>query len=264
VSPPPGAGYVPPGRRSVTLGLALVLLLSGCSSSHTAGRATPLPSTSAVPLGGLAAGWAVRADAAGGFAVAFPGAWVEATNDSPTLTDDMAAIAARQAALGEFFTTAFASSKTTGLMLLGADPGTAASGFTTNVSVFRSDLGPAAQAPDLEAITQGKLRALNRDSTITGTIERRHVHLAGEDASKIAYVFKSGRESAEVASYLLVVDVGANRLEYELTIGAAITDYALLFDRVAASFELLSPKSPAPTPTISLVPRAPGPLTPSP
>jgi hypothetical protein len=248
------------------LGLALVLLLLGCSSSQTATRATPRPTASAAPSGGLDAGWILHADNAGGFAVAFPDAWVQAMSDSPTLSDDLAAIAAQQADLGRFFTTQFASSKTTGLALLAADLRTVASGFTTNASVFRSDLGPAAQAPDLEAITQGKLAALNKDSTITGTIDRRHVQLGGQDASRIAYVFKSGGKSVEVASYLLVVDVGKNRLEYELTIGSAVTDYAQLFDKVAASFVLGSPKTrlATPSPRISLNPNGPGPATRSP
>jgi hypothetical protein len=257
---------MPAGTRSATLGLALVLLLLGCSSSQTATRATPRPSGSATPSGGLDAGWILHADNAGGFAVAFPDAWALAMSDSPTLSDDLAAIAAQQAELGAFFTTAFASSKTTGLVLLAADPRTVASGFTTNASVFRSDLGPAAQAPDLEGITQGKLGALNKDSTITGTIDRRHVQLGGQDASRIAYVFKSGGTSVEVASYLLVVDLGKNRLEYELTIGSAIADYAQLFDKVAATFVLGSIKTrPAtPSPTISINPNGPGPATPSP
>ncbi len=252
-----------------------MLLLLGCSSSsHTATKATPRPSSSATPSGGLDAGWILHADSAGGYAVAFPDAWVQAMSDSPTLIDDLAAIAAQQADLGGFFSPSFASSKTTGLALLAADPRTVPSGFTSNASVLRSDLGPAARAPDLEAITQGKLAALNKDSTITGTIDRRHVRLGGQDASRIAYVFKSGGKSVEVASYLLVVDLGKSRLEYELTIGSAIPDYALLFDKVAASFVLGSVKTrpgtptaapaPAPSPAGSLNPNGPGPRSPSP
>jgi hypothetical protein len=252
--------------------LGLLPLLAGCSSSQPVSRATPSPSVSATPSGGLDTGWVVHADAAGGYAVALPDAWVLVMSDSPTLTEDLGAITAQQADLGAFFGTSLAANKTTGLALLAADPRTVPSGFTSNVTVFRNNLGPSSRAPDLAAITDGKLAALNKDSTITGSIDRRNVRLAGKDASRLAYVFKSGGKSVEVASYLLVVDVGKDRLEYELTIGSAIPDYAALFQKIAASFVLGSPKAngttpgsgSAPSPAVSLNPNGPGPVSPSP
>jgi hypothetical protein len=187
-------------------------------------------------------------------------------SDSPTLADDLATITQQRADVGQFFNASFATSKTTGLALLAADPGSVVSGFTTNASVFRSDLGLATRAPDLDALTQGKLAALNRDSTITGTIDRRHVLLGGKDATQLAYVFNSRGKSVEVTSYLLAVDVGQDRLEYELTIGSATADYAQLFDKIAASFALSPAKAPptAASPANSINPAGPGPPTPPP
>ena len=249
----------------MALGLALFLL--GCSSSKavvgTPSTARPSASPSASPGGGLDSGWILHADVSAGFAVAFPDAWVVAMTDSPTQAADIAQITTTQQDLGAYFVTAFASSKTTGLALLAADPRTVPSGFTSNASVFRSDLGPSGKAPDLDAITLGKLAALNKDSTISGTVDRRHVQLHGNQASRIAYVFKSGGKSVEVVSYLMVKDIGKNRIEYELTIGSAIPDYGPLFDKVAASFVLGVVHVPlaAPTPGASLNPSGPGPVT---
>jgi hypothetical protein len=250
---------------SAALGFALLLLPLGCSSSSGSAGAGPLPRGAATPGGHLAAGWSLHRDAAAGFAVAFPDAWVEATSDSPNLNRDLGTIASQHADLGPFFSDAFASSRATGLALLAADPATMASGFTTNASVFRIDLGAAARAPDLEAVTEGKLAALRKDTSITGGIERSGTTLGGREASKIAYIFKSPSTTVEVASYLLVADVGGKRLEYELTVGSAVADYASLFAAVAASFELTGGKIlGTPSPATNLIPAKPGPLTPSP
>jgi hypothetical protein len=250
---------------SATLGLALILLLLGCSSSPASTKATPGPSGSASPRIAFDAGWTLHADNVGGFAVAFPDTWVEAMRDSPTLADDLATINVQQPDLGRFFINAFDSSKTTGLVLLAADPSTLASGFTTNAGVFRLDLGPPDRAPDLDAITRAKVHAVGKDGTVVGTIDHRTVRISGHDASRIAYVFKSGSQSVEVASYLLLVDRGKSRLEYELTIGSAAADYARLFAKVAASFALSPGKTlPTPSPKASLNPNGPGPPTRSP
>jgi hypothetical protein len=88
--------------------------------------------------------------------------------------------------------------------------------------------------------------------------------MGGREASRIAYVFKSGSKSVEVASYLLLVDRGKTRLEYELTIGSATADYAQLFSKVAASFAVSPATLPAPSPSGSLNPSGPGPTTRSP
>jgi hypothetical protein len=256
---------MPARRQSAALGLALIVLLLGCTSCAASTKATPGPSGSASPKVGLDAGWTMHADNAGGFAVAFPGSWVEAMRDSPTLADDLATINVQQPDLGRFFISALDSSKTTGLVLLAADPSALASGFTTNAAVFRVDLGTPDRAPDLDAITRAKVAALGKDSTITGAIDHRHVRMRGQDASRIAYVFKSGSQSVEVASYLLLVDRGKSRLEYELTIGSAMADYAQLFAKIAASFALSPAKTlPTPSPRVSLNPNGPGPPTKSP
>jgi len=139
VTRPHRAGRIPAGTRSATLGLALVLLLLGCSSSQTATRATPRPTASAAPSGGLDAGWILHADNAGGFAVAFPDAWVQAMSDSPTLTDDLAAIAAQQADAAAQAIAALAGAPVEpelfhpvihGMLLTGALPRYLSAGFT--------------------------------------------------------------------------------------------------------------------------------------
>ena len=229
-------------RAAVFLGAAVVV--SACAGPAPAVQASPTPTGSGAPS--LYANYTLHADPAAGYQLRLPTAWLVAVSDSRTINDDLAAISAANPDVGGYLTRAMAASVPTGLALLGADPQSVSSGFTTNTAVFRIDLGPSSSAPDLGAITQGKLQALDKDSTISGIIDERSVQLAGHDARRLFYVFKSGSRNVDVVTYLLVVDRDNHRIEYELTMGSEIAEYAQLFDKIAASFSLGSLATPSP------------------
>ncbi|HXA41895.1 MAG TPA: hypothetical protein VNV65_03170 [Candidatus Solibacter sp.] len=229
-------------RAAVALGAALVL--GACAGPAPAAQASPSPNGSAAPAS--YANYTLHADTAAGYQLRLPTTWLVAVSDSRTINDDLAAISATNPDIGGYLTRAMAASVPTGLALLGADPQSVSSGFTTNAAVFRIDLGPSSSAPDLGAITEGKLQALDKDSTISGIIDERSVQLAGNDARRLFYVFKSGSRNVDVVTHLLVVDRDNHRIEYELTMGSEIAEYAQLFDKIAASFWLGPFATPSP------------------
>jgi hypothetical protein len=182
-----------------------------------------------------------------GFAVAFPDTWEKAQRDSPTIVADLAAIDAHAPDLGPYFRANLTAGSTTGLALLAADPSSLTLGYATNLAVFRSSVGTVAAAPDLDGVRRAKIRALGTDNTIDGAVRQQRVRLGGVDAERIAYAFKAGTRSVDVVAYLLLVDVGKQRVEYELTIGGTSTDHARVFDKISSSFTLAQPASARPS-----------------
>ncbi len=230
-------------RAAAWLGAAAAL--AACAGPAPLVQPKPTPAVSGGPSSD--SNYTLHADPAGGYQVRLPTTWLVAISDSRTVNDDVAAISATNPEVGGYLTRAMASSVPTGLALLGADPQSVSSGFTTNAAVFRIDLGRSSIAPDLGAITQGKLQALDKDSTISGIIDERSVQLAGHDARRLFYVFKSGSKNVDVVTYLLIVDRNNHRIEYELTMGSEIANYAQLFDKIAASFSLGPLATPSPS-----------------
>ena len=157
---------------------------------------------------------------------------------------------ARTPELGDYFSTHLTGAAN-GITLLAADPGTLTAGYVSNVAVFRTDLGKVASAPNLDAVTHGKIRVLGKDSTLTGAIDQKSVRLGGVPAQRLMYVFKAGANSVHVRSYLLVKDIGDKRIEYELTLAATVSDYARLFDKISGSFALVKSSGAHPTPSTS-------------
>jgi hypothetical protein len=222
--------------------LVLAVTLAGCSGQS--GSRPPQPAPVGPSPQALEPGWTVHTDGRGGFSLALPDYWEHAQRDSPTLTADVAAITARNAELGKYFE-ASVGSPGNRLEFLAADPRSLGLGFATNAAVFRIDMGNAATAADLAAVTQAKVKALGKDSSISGVIDSKLVRLAGRDAQRLAYVFKSGAKTAAVVSYLLLTDAGQSRIEYELILGSAGTDYAPLFERISSSFRVVAQAAPA-------------------
>lgn len=221
------------------LALSAVLALAACGPTSSAiSRSTASPEVS--PRPSLSPGWRLHSDIAAGYAMGLPDAWVLAIRDAPTLDGDLAVISNGQADLGRYFQSSFSEAPQTGLALLAVDPASVGKGFVTNVAVFFTDLGPAGKAPTLDAVAAGKTAVLVKDSTIVGTVDRRHPVLDGHPAERWAYVFRSGSNSVEVVSYLVLTDAGGRRFEYEVTMGSLLSDYATLFAQLSASFQLLS------------------------
>jgi hypothetical protein len=242
-------------RRSLATGALLGVALLGCSPpqvSVSGSSPTAHPSRPGEPRG-LDRGWSLHEDSPAGFAVAFSDSWLKAQSDSPSLGPDLVAIAQRTPQLGSYFRDSVNASGGTGLALLAADPASLTLGYVTNLSVFRTDAGPVGAAPDLDAAVAGKLRVLRADTTLSGAINQRRMRLAGIDAARLAYGFKAGTRIVGVVAYLLLVDAGKERFEYELSLAGAIPDYAQLSDKVAASFKLLPApfQSPRPKPSPS-------------
>jgi hypothetical protein len=185
-------------------------------------------------------------DAGAGFVVAFPDGWEKAQRDSPTLAADLGAIDHRSPELGPYFRENLKAGSATGPALLAADPLSLPLGYVTNVAVFRSDVGAIAAAPDLEGARRAKVRTLSQDPTTGGSITQQRVRLAGVNAERLAYGFKAGTRSVHVVAYLLLVDIGTHRYEYELSMGGATVDYAALFQRISSSLTLLPPSAASP------------------
>ena len=234
----------------IAAGAALSLGLCGCSVSNPfLAKASPSPSRQSSKPHKLDAGWTLHKDAGARFSVAFPDAWEKAQTDSPTLAADLAGIEQRVPELGPYFRDNLKAGSATGPALLAADPHSLAVGYVTNLAVFRNDVGAIAAAPDLEGVRRAKVRALSQGSPIIGTITQQRVRLGAFDAERLGYGFMAGNGSVHVVAYLLLVDSGRHRYEYELTMGGAVADYARLFDKVSSSFTLLPP--PAASPSVS-------------
>jgi hypothetical protein len=236
----------------IAAGAALGVALCGCSLPHVSlVNASPSPSPQASKPTALDPGWSLHKDPGAGFAIAFPDAWARAQRDSRTLAADLSAIDHKTPELGPYFHDNVKVGSATGPALLAADPLSLSLGYATNLAVFRSDVGAIAAAPDLDGVRRAKVRALSQDSSIVGAISQQQVRLGGVDAQRLAYGFKAGTRSVHVVAYLLLVDRGKQRYEYELSMGGAITDYAQLFQRISSSFTLAPTASASPTVSLS-------------
>jgi hypothetical protein len=239
-----------------------ILLLSGCQSSVLPRiGASPKPeSASLTDTPGspptLDAGWTLHGDNAQGYAIAFPDTWDFVYRDSPTYDADVAAVIAAGAELGKFFTDGFKTGQPGGIALIAAEPRSAQSGFVTNLSVFKMDLGPAAGAPPLDSIVKAKTDVVTKAGN-TSEIRTQQVNLPAGSARQVLYTAKSDKYTAVVGYYLATVDRGGHRYLVEIVIGSTVSDATTLFGKIAKSFRLITP---APSPSAS---SQPGPRPPS-
>jgi hypothetical protein len=245
------------GSRSAGLVVLLVLTaaLSGCdvkpspsgtpSSKPTRGGAflnTPVPSPT------LDAGWSSHADAAQGYAIAFPDTWSFVFRDSPTFDADIKTISTSAADLGKYFSDAFSKGQAGGVRLIAAEPRSLQSGFVTNMSVLKTDLGDPASAPDVDAVAASKRALISKNQTLQGDVKEERTQLPAGTAELISYSIKPADADVAVSTYLMTADFPGRRVLYEVIIGTNVKDSASLFDRIARSFRLL-PAAPGPSPS---------------
>lgn len=243
--------------RTLGLGLALVVAtsLAGCdvkpttpgnSSSHPTPAGAYLDTP--VPSPALDAGWNLHADAIEGYAIAFPDTWNFVFRDSPTFDNDIKAISASASDLGKYFGDAFTKGQAGGVRLIAAEPRSVQSGFVTNMSVLKTDLGDPKNAPDVEAVAASKRALITKNQTLQGDIKVERVELPAGTGELISYSIKPSDANVAVSTYLVTADFPGRRVLYEVIIGTNLKDSAALFDRLAKSFRLLR-AAPGPTPT---------------
>jgi hypothetical protein len=184
-------------------------------------------------------GWSLHPDTAEGFAIAFPDTWDSLFKDSATYESDLKTIGGKNADLGKYFGEGFKNGAASGLKLIAAEPRSVQSGFITNLSVFKTDLGAIDKAPDLDGISASKQTLISRSQGVTGDIKHRRVNIPAGSAERIEYSMKPNDKSVAVVSFLATVDAGGHRFLYEILVGTTVQDYASLFDRIANSFRLV-------------------------
>jgi hypothetical protein len=195
--------------------LVLALSASGCASS-TIGLLSP-PSTRP----SIDPGWNIVKDGADRYSIAFPPGWEIARHNSPTLISDLTAISGRHPEVGTFFTGQLSGSSRPHLRLLGANPSSISAGFIENVSVVRVDVGPSGSGPSLDAAARSKLDLLTGQANIVGKPVSKRVHISAGDAGRIDYAISLPYNAqANVASFLILVDQGGRRVQWELTAGS--------------------------------------------
>ena len=258
-------------RRRIGLGAAALTLLSaGCSLSQTpTAKSSPTPPPAAsllatpVPSPSLDPGWSLHADAGQGFAVGFPDTWQFLVRDSPTYDADLKTINTSSSDLGKYFGDGFKNGQANGLKLIAAEPRSVASGFITNLSLFKTDLGPRDTAPSLDAVATSKLNLLTKNQSVTGDITRQTVQVPAGSTERLQYAMKPSDKTVNVSTFLGTFDADGHRFLYQMVIGTNVQDFAGLFDRVAKSFRLLfataASASAAPSPTPSPAVTSPSP-----
>ena len=169
-----------------------------------------------------------------------PRAWEAVRADDPKRDAALAAITISSAPLGAFMTQALAEQGAAQVAAVLADRASVGRTYIDNFVVLRSDLGPTATAPALEAVAQGKLqRAAAQEGLKAAPTRSRQALPAGEaEAIDYSVTLDAGRE-AEVRMLLLTSDRGGRRLLYELLLAHLATgpDGPAL-NYVAASFQL--------------------------
>lgn len=246
----------------------LALFAAGCSVSQSS---APKPSPSSAPAVSLVStpvpspsldpGWSLHADAGEGFAIGFPDTWQFLVKDSPTYDADLKTINTSSSDLGKYFGDGFKNAQGNGLKLIAAEPRSVQSGFVTNLSVFKTDLGASDQAPSLDGIATSKRNLIAKNPALTGDIKRQVVQLPAGSAEQLQYSIKPADKTATISLYLATYEAAGHRFLFEVIIGTNVSDYAGLFDRIAQSFRLLTtaatvstsaaPVSPAAKPSAS-------------
>jgi hypothetical protein len=233
---------------------SLAILAAGCSTSSprpAASSPSPLAGVSltASPVASpqLDAAWTLHSDAAESFAIAFPDTWNFVFRDSPSYDADLKAV--NNADLIKFFGEGFRAGQSNGLKLIAAEPRSAQSGFVTNLSVFRTDLGPSTTAPSLDSIASSKLNLFSKQQGLIGEVKRQQVRVPAGTFEQLQYSTKPNDKTVNISTYLGTTEAADHRYLIEVIVGTNVQDSAGLFDRIVKTFRLISP--PAPTPLAS-------------
>ena len=225
-------------RRPIALLGGALLGFAACSASPQA--TTPLPGPGASGLATpLPPAYTLRTDGAQGFSLGVPDAWDYVVRDSATFEADLRTVAQHSPELAAYFRQSFTSDAQ--VRLLAADSRSVATGFTANVQVMASDLGPAASAPSLTELADAKVRRLTQETTVTHPVKRTADHLSGLPAVRIEYTLAGAANNPVIRSYLVVVVRGGRRYEYELTMGALGEAAGTTFENLGRLFTLFTP-----------------------
>jgi hypothetical protein len=232
-------------RATLAAGLTILFLaLNACDLSKTEptpASSSPSPASLQLtprPSPSLEAGWSLHPDAAEGYVIAFPNTWDPLFKDSGSFDNDLTTINGKNAELGKYFREGFKNGTDNGLKLIAAEPRSVLSGFITNLSLFKSDLGPRDKAPDLDGISSSKRTLIARTEGVTGDVKHERVTIPAGTAERLQYSMKPNDKSVAVVSFLANVDDAGHRFLYEILIGTTVQDYTSLFERIVNSFRL--------------------------
>lgn len=193
--------------------------------------------------------WSLHSDLPQGFTLGTPTAWDVAFRDSPTFDADLAAVGQHSPELAAFFKQSFDSDAQ--VRFIAADSRSIATGFTANVQVISSDLGPVGVAPGLKDLADAKVKLLSTQNTVVQPVERAGNHLAGQQAVRLDYALTGPPGAPQVRSYLTVVERSGRRYEYELTMGARPDAAGTTFATLSNLFTLFRPSGATPSPVPS-------------
>ncbi len=240
-------------------GLALAVLATGCSvtqapTSTSTSQPSSLPAvslvTSPVPSPQLESAWTLHQDTAEGYAIGFPDTWNFLLKDSPSYDADLKGV--NNADLIKFFGEGFKNAQGSGLKLMAAEPRSAQSGFVTNLSVFKSDLGPSESAPTLDVIASSKQNLFAKSQAVTGEVKRQQAQVPAGAVEQLQYTMKPNDKTVTVSSYLGTTEANGHRFLFEILVGTNVQDPAGLFDRIIKTFRLVPPPGPTPSPAVSV------------
>lgn len=217
--------------RSVAASAALAIAIAGCGGST--------PSTPAE----TGAGVVTYTDAAAGFAVDIPAAWISIRVDDAGIAAAVASLQPTNPEMATFFEGQREALLASGNQLFAMDisPDALSSGTAASISA-RTDAVPAGTTADDFAASF--IEALGPQAGGGGPVDQRNVTLVG-GAEAIAFTYQialdgsSGQSPiADATTYLLIGETGANTLT--LSARSDFADrYAATFDAVGRSFRVL-------------------------